>query len=128
MTNENDDLLKLLPQLAKEEYCYLTTRGRKTGKPHEIEIWFSVVDNTVYLLSGGGGESDWVKNLRVAPEVTVRIGKFIFTATARIVRDIKEESTVRPLMAAKYQEWTEGGELSDWARDALVVGLDIVQS
>jgi deazaflavin-dependent oxidoreductase (nitroreductase family) len=128
MTNENDDLLKLLPQLAKEEYCYLTTRGRKTGKPHEIEIWFSVVDNTVYLLSGGGGESDWVKNLRVTPEVTVRIGKFIFTATARIVRDIKEESTVRPLMAAKYQEWTEGGELSDWARDALVVGLDIVQS
>ena len=128
MTNENDDLLKLLPQLAKEEYCYLTTRGRKTGKPHEIEIWFSVVDNTVYLLSGGGGESDWVKNLRVAPEVTVRIGKFIFTAAARIVRDIKEESTVRPLMAAKYQEWTEGGELSDWARDALVVGLDIVQS
>ena len=128
MTNENDDLLKLLPQLAKEEYCYLTTRGRKTGKPHEIEIWFSVVDNTVYLLSGGGGESDWVKNLRVAPEVTVRIGKFIFTAAARIVRDIKEESTVRPLMAAKYQEWTEGGELSDWAREALVVGLDIVQS
>ncbi len=128
MTNENDDLLKLLPQLAKEEYCYLTTRGRKTGKPHEIEIWFSVVDNTVYLLSGGGGESDWVKNLRVTPEVTVRIGKFIFTAAARIVRDIKEESTVRPLMAAKYQEWTEGGELSDWARDALVVGLDIVQS
>ena len=86
------------------------------------------MDNTVYLLSGGGGESDWVKNLRVTPEVTVRIGKFIFTATARIVRDIKEESTVRPLMAAKYQEWTEGGELSDWARDALVVGLDIVQS
>lgn len=128
MTNENDDLLKLLPQLAKEEYCYLTTRGRKTGKPHEIEIWFSVVDNTVYLLSGGGGESDWVKNLRVTPEVTVRIGKFIFTAAARIVRDIKEESTVRPLMAAKYQEWTEGGELSDWARDALVVGLDIAQS
>jgi deazaflavin-dependent oxidoreductase (nitroreductase family) len=124
MKNENNEQLKLLPQLAKEEYCYLTTKGRKTGKPHEIEIWFGVVDNTIYLLSGGGGESDWVKNLRANSEVTVRIGKFIFTATARIVKDIKEESTVRPLMAAKYQEWKEGGGLSDWARDALVVGFD----
>ena len=124
MKSENDDLLKLLPQLAKEEYCYLTTKGRKTGKPHEIEIWFSVVDNTVYLLSGGGGESDWVKNLRANPEVTLRIGKYIFTATARIVQNIQEESTVRPLMAAKYQEWPQGRELSEWARDALVLGID----
>lgn len=124
MKNESNELLKLLPQLAKEEYCYLTTRGRKTGKPHEIEIWFGVVGDTLYLLSGGRGESDWVKNLRANPEVTVRIGKYIFAATARIVQDIGKESTVRPLMAAKYQEWTEGRELSEWARDALVVGID----
>lgn len=125
MKPKNNELLKLLPQLAKEEYCYLTTKGRKTGKPHEIEIWFGIVENTLYLLSDGGGESDWVKNLRVYPEVTVRIGKYIFAATARIVQDSGEEATVRPLLAAKYQEWKEGQELSDWARDALVVGIDI---
>jgi deazaflavin-dependent oxidoreductase (nitroreductase family) len=125
MKTQNDELSKLLPQLAKEEYCYLTTKGRKTGKPHEIEIWFGVVDNTIYLLSGGGGEADWVKNLRVTPEATVRIGKYIFPVTARIVENGEEESQIRPLMAAKYQEWTEEGELSEWARDALVVGLGV---
>ncbi len=123
--NNNNELLKILPQLAKEEYCYLTTKGRKTGKLHEIEIWFGVVGNTVYLLSGGGDESDWVKNLRVNPEVTVRIEKYIFSATARIAQNSGEEVTVRPLMAAKYQKWKEGGELSDWARNALVVRMTI---
>ncbi|MFN8381124.1 MAG: nitroreductase family deazaflavin-dependent oxidoreductase [Anaerolineales bacterium] len=125
MNNENDDLLKLLPQLAKEEYCYLTTKGRKTGKPHEIEIWFGVAENTIYLLSGGGDESDWVKNLRATPEATVRIGKYMFPVTARFVKDTTEEAMIRPLMATKYNEWQERQILSEWARNALVVGLDL---
>jgi len=125
MKNKNNEPLKLLSQLSKEEYCYLTTTGRKTGKPHEIEIWFGVVENTIYLLSGGGSKADWVKNLRADPKVSVRIGKYIFPATAHIVSDVEEETTVRPLMATKYQEWKEGKELSDWARNALVVGIEI---
>ena len=30
------------PALAGETYCYLTTTGRVTGKPHTIEIWFAL--------------------------------------------------------------------------------------
>ena len=114
-----------LSQLAKEEYCYLTTCGRKTGNPHEIEIWFGVVENTIYLLSGGGDESDWVKNLRATPEATIRIGKYMFPVTARFVSDTTEEAIIRPLMATKYNEWQEGQVLSEWASNALVVGLDV---
>ena len=125
MNKVNNDLTKLLSELAKEEYCYLTTKGRKTGKPHEIEIWFCIHADSLYLLSGGGDESDWVKNLRANPEVTVRIGKYIFAATTRIVKNSGEESTVRPMMAAKYQGWQDGQKLSEWARDALMVGIDI---
>lgn len=60
MTDENPPLS---PPLAGEDYCYLTTTGRVTGKPHEIEIWFGLIGNTCYLLSGGMDKSDWVKNL-----------------------------------------------------------------
>ena len=42
-----------LSQFEKEQYCYLTTRGRETGDPHEIEIWFCVYENSLCLLSGG---------------------------------------------------------------------------
>lgn len=124
MKNENLEIL--LSKLSKEEYCYLTTKGRKTGRSHEIEIWFGVEGNSLYLLSGGAGKSDWVKNLRADPNVTVRIAQYNFTGTARIVRNIREESTARPILAAKYQGWQEGHELSEWARDALVVGIDLI--
>jgi hypothetical protein len=44
---------------------------------------------------------------------------------ARIVTDEEEEMKARYSMAEKYQEWEEGKILSNWARTALVVGIDI---
>src|SRR3954454_20619197 len=49
--------------LAEENYCYLTTTGRVSGKAREIEVWFGLDANTLYMLSGGRDRSDWVKNL-----------------------------------------------------------------
>jgi deazaflavin-dependent oxidoreductase (nitroreductase family) len=121
MKTKSDDFSRF----AKEEYCYLTTKGRVTGRPHEIEIWFGLWENTIYLLSGGGMESDWVRNLLADPKVTVRIAKQTFSGTARVVRNIQEESLARPMLAAKYQNWKDGQELGEWARDALVVGIDL---
>lgn len=116
---------KLFSRLEKEEYCYLTTAGRVTGNPHEIEIWFGLNGNTLYLLSGGMDRSDWVKNLIKNPSVTVRVGKRTFTGTARLVKNEKEEMTARNLLADKYHERRANGTLSSWARSALAVGIDL---
>jgi deazaflavin-dependent oxidoreductase (nitroreductase family) len=116
----------LLSRLAGEEYCYLTSTGRASGRPHEIEIWFVLQGPTLYLLSGGGGSSDWVKNMRVQPSVSVRIGKQVFDATARFEMERPEEQRARRLLAAKYQGWREGRRLSDWARTALPVAVDLL--
>ena len=124
---KNDDLTKLLMNLSAEDYCYLTTQGRVSGRPHAIEIWFGMHGKTLYLLSGGGEEADWVKNLLKEPSVIVRIAKHIFTGTARVVRDAQEDTMARYMLAEKYQEWKEGKTLSDWARTALVIGIDLHQ-
>jgi deazaflavin-dependent oxidoreductase (nitroreductase family) len=116
----------LLPQLAGEEYCYITTTGRVSGHPHEIEIWFGLDGNSLYLLSGGMDRSDWVRNLLRNPSVIVRIANHTFQATARIVTDKKEETMARYLLAEKYQEWEQGKRLSEWARTALPVAIDLV--
>jgi len=128
MKKQPSDLKQLLASLEAEDYCYLTTTGRVSGHPHEIEIWFGLNDNTLYLLSGGGDKSDWVKNLMKDSKVSVRIAKHTFSGTARIVKDEKEDTMVRYLLAEKYQEWEEGKTLSEWARTALVVGIDITAS
>jgi deazaflavin-dependent oxidoreductase (nitroreductase family) len=114
-----------LSDLIGEEYCYLTTKGRVTGRPHEIEIWFGIHDRTLYLLSGGGDKADWVKNLRVNPTVTLRVAKHTFPAHARIVKDHQEEMLARNMLADKYKEREADGSLSEWARTALVVGIDV---
>lgn len=108
-----------------EKYCYLTTTGRVTGKPHEIEIWFGLSGNSLYLLSGGGHSSDWVKNLKAHPAVKVRLGKQTYQATARIVEDTEEQGLARNLLAAKYYHWETGKPLNEWAATALPVALDL---
>lgn len=113
-----------LSQFVREEYCYLTTTGRKTGKPHEIEIWFGVNGGSIYLLSGGMDSSDWVKNLLKDPNVTLHIAGQTFPALARIVTDKDEESQAREIVADKYKEREKDGSLSEWALTSLVVGFD----
>ena len=112
--------------LGEQSFCYVTTTGRVTGNPHQIEIWFALVKDRIYLLAGGGRRSDWVKNVEADPKVTIRIGPHHFEGTATIVTDGDEDRMVRPLLAAKYQGWREGTEMSGWARNALPVRIDLI--
>lgn len=86
-----------------ERNAYVTTTGRRTGRPHEIEIWFATDGATVWLLSGGGDRSDWVQNLLARPEAKVRIGDHELTASARLpLPQDEEKQTAAALLADKY--------------------------
>ena len=111
--------------LADEDFCYLTTIGRRSGKPHTIEIWFARENGTLYLLSGGGDGADWVRNLRKTPAVQVRIGTRTVTARAREVTTPDEDALARRLLDRKYMGWKDGKRLSSWARGALPVAIDL---
>jgi deazaflavin-dependent oxidoreductase (nitroreductase family) len=109
------------------QFCYVTTRGRVTGRPHEIEIWFAREPDamTIYMLSGGADRSDWVRNMRADPAVTVRIGEETFDGTTRILDPATEEDALaRRLLQEKYAR--PGQELTNWLREALPVAIDIV--
>ena len=109
---------------AMEPFCYLTTRGRASGLPHRIEIWFALDGDTLYLLSGGRERTDWVKNLRQTPQVTVELANVVFTSRARVVED--EDERARALVHGKYTG-SDGGDLTRWRRHALPIAVDIEQ-
>jgi deazaflavin-dependent oxidoreductase (nitroreductase family) len=112
-------------RLAEEDFCYLTTVGRRTGKAHTIEIWFALRGSTLYLLSGGGDSADWVRNLRKTREVRVRVGTRTVAATAREVKGADEDALARQLLDEKYMSGKPGKRLSSWARNALPVAIDL---
>jgi deazaflavin-dependent oxidoreductase (nitroreductase family) len=93
-----------------------------------IEIWFELWEGGLYLLSGGGAGSDWVRNVKADPAVTVRIGGETFEGRARLVEDPDEDERARRLLATKYQGWHPGEQLSTWARTALPVAIDLQDS
>lgn len=105
----------------------MTTVGRVTGSPHEIEIWFGVNGSTIYMLSGGGDRSDWVRNITKTPGVTVRIAGREFAGSGRIVGDPVEGALARRLLLAKYSG-TYSGDLTEWGRTALPVAIDLETS
>ena len=116
----------MFERLADEDMCYLTTTGRKTGTPHEIEIWFGIRDGTLFMLSGGGAAADWVKNIRKDPQVRLRINTQTAALRARLVKPGSRDDTVaRELLDAKYMGWHQGKKLSTWARGALPVAIDL---
>jgi deazaflavin-dependent oxidoreductase (nitroreductase family) len=114
-----------LEHLAGEDFCYLTTTGRITGRPHTIEIWFALVGHTLYMLSGGRDRSDWVKNALKLPDVTVRIKDQVIAGKARRARDDEEDALARRLLFEKYQPSSED-DLTEWSKDSLPVVVDLV--
>src|SRR5690349_384857 len=112
-----------LQQFVDDDFCYLTTTGRATSRPHTIEIWFALDGRTLYMLSGSH-TSDWVKNLLREPEVAVRLGQTTFTGRARVVAHPDEDAQARRLVLEKYQP-RSSDDLSDWGRTALPVAVDL---
>ncbi len=81
--------------------CKLTARGRKSGEPRTVTIWFALGDGKVFL-TGGAKKSNWVKNLRANPDAVVQIGNTRLRGRARVVEDPAEAESVRQRFVRRY--------------------------
>ena len=109
---------------AGEPYLYLTTVGRRTGRPHRIEMWFAVHDGRLYMLAGGRERADWVRNLQENPRVTIELGGEIRIGAARVLEaGTAEDQRARELLLAKYESTED--DLDEWGRTALPIAIEL---
>jgi deazaflavin-dependent oxidoreductase (nitroreductase family) len=118
-----------LERYADLDCCDLTTTGRRTGRPHEIEIWFGVLDGALVMVSGNRERADWYLNLRADPRVTVRIGGEVHDGVARIVTDPDERRRIGEVMGAKYDysDPSIGLTQQAWSYDVPAVVIELVE-
>ncbi len=100
--------------LQNTKVLHLTTTGRKTRQPRRIEIWFAYQDGKVYMMSGIGMNSNWVKNILNNSRVSLEIKGSTFEGTARVVDPATDKATwdkVAKLYVKKYGWQVSGGSV-----------------
>ena len=99
-----------LQSVADQQVLHLTTIGRSSGMPREIEIWFILYRERFYLFAETRERAGWVKNIRRNPTVSVIIAGRRIEAKARVL-DREADRTLWDEVAAlarrKY-DWGDG--------------------
>lgn len=75
----------------------ITTKGRKTGEPHRIEIVFHNVGGRLYISGMPGFKRSYIANLAADPHFTFHLKDGVsadLAATARIITDEAERRAV----------------------------------
>jgi deazaflavin-dependent oxidoreductase (nitroreductase family) len=96
--------------MSEAPYLYLTTIGRRSGEPREIEIWFTARGGRYYLIAEHREQTQWVKNIRHNSRISFRVGDQNFIGQGRIVDEAREAElwrSVRELSEKKYG-WSDG--------------------
>jgi len=97
-------------RIYRPEFLYLTTTGRKTGAPHEIEIWYVAHEGRYYLLAEHRERTHWVQNILHNPQISFWVEGVTYEGSGRAIDPLAEPALtaeVAALMNAKYQ-WSDG--------------------
>lgn len=114
-------------KLANEKYVYLTTIGRKTGNPHTVELWFSIVKEKIYL-SHEGKYTDWMKNINKDNVVEFRIGDTPFKGRARIIKNGEVFEIGKKTLYFKYYGKASEDIIDDWFSESAVIEISLIKN
>ena len=112
--------------LEKDRLIDITTTGRKSGRPHRVEIGFHVLDDGLFI-AGIPGRRDWLANLAANPQFTFHLKESVqmdIPATATL---ITVESKRREVFA-KLAEQRPGGRPMDvdaWVEDSPLIQVEL---
>lgn len=114
-----------LAKVPSPKFIHLTTKGRKTGRSHMVELWFALGEDKVFL-SHEGDETDWMKNIKENGEVSFEIGGKNFTGKAHYVDDHSDEAwQCKVALYEKYYGKATKEVIEDWFSLSKLVAIDV---
>ena len=114
-------------RVADEKYIYLTTKGRKTGNPHTVELWFAVAGNKIYL-SHEGAFTDYMKNILKDNRVEFKIGKTQLKGNARIVKGGEAFELGKHALYLKYYGKATEDTINDWFSESTIIEISMINT
>jgi deazaflavin-dependent oxidoreductase (nitroreductase family) len=93
--------LRRLERVAGRQTTTLTHSGRKTGKPHEVTIWFVLHDDKLYIGTANVNRQ-WVRNVQKTPKIRLSIGGETFEGDARFLTERAEHERAMSAIRQKY--------------------------
>lgn len=78
----------------------LNTKGRKSGKPHSVELLAVFYNNKMYF-SRRNSNSDWLKNAIANPDVKIEFEDNMFVGQAELVTD---KRLAKKISSLKYDD------------------------
>ncbi len=132
-------MLRLVPM--PHGFVLLTVTGRRSGKPRRRPVRAVRRGDTFYAVAILGERSDWLRNARKEPRVTIRPGRRTHDATVRELSDLAERESAGELYVGEiypydyvdyvslHWGWPTRRKIIDahrrWLEDGVMVAIDL---
>jgi deazaflavin-dependent oxidoreductase (nitroreductase family) len=88
---------------ARKRTIGLTTRGRKSGRPRTVKVWFVVAGpRSIFVQHASSAPAQWHRNLVADPAVEVDFGGGPIAGRAKPLSDPQQIREVLRLVRRKY--------------------------
>lgn len=118
---------RAVEKLIKAREMHLTTKGRRTGRPHEVEVWYAYSNGKIYTAASLGHKADWIKNIASNNEVSVRIADTRFKGKAVILEGEASSIEAIRLCYTKYYGQASDDVVKDWYEDCIPIRIDLTE-
>jgi deazaflavin-dependent oxidoreductase (nitroreductase family) len=98
----------------------ITTVGRKTGRPHKIEIAFHNFDGVLYI-TGSPGRRDWYANVAANPQFTFHLKQSAQADIPAKATPITDEATRRQVLSKVVAKWGKQDQLEAFVQSSPLV-------
>jgi deazaflavin-dependent oxidoreductase (nitroreductase family) len=110
--------------LAKDLVIDITTKGRKSGKPRRIEIWFHNLNGRLFI-TGVPGKRGWYANLVANPEFTFHLKEGAHADLPARAVPITDTAQRREILSGILQHLGRSEELEAWIAGSPLVEVKL---